>query len=104
MPLDAHLADLMRTALQGRPGISEKRMFGGVCWMLNGNMLCGVQGERFMFRVGKAAQAAALERPGTDIMAFDKRPMTGIVWVEADSAIDEGLDDWINLAARFALS
>ena len=43
MPFDPHLADLMRVALKPRPGIVEKKMFGGYCWMLRGNMLCGVE-------------------------------------------------------------
>jgi hypothetical protein len=59
MPFDAHLADLMRDAVRDRPGIDEKKMFGGLCWMLNGNMLCGVESTRFMFRVGKDREADA---------------------------------------------
>ncbi len=53
MPYDPHLADRMRAALARRRSISERAMFGGFCWMLNGNMLCGVEVGRFMFRVGK---------------------------------------------------
>ena len=60
MPHDPHLADRMRAALQRRAGITERKMFGGYCWMLNGNMLCGVEVGRFMFRVGKALEADAL--------------------------------------------
>ena len=50
MPHDPHLAELMRDALASRPGISEKKMFGGYCWMLNGNMLCGVEVARSKVR------------------------------------------------------
>ena len=50
MPHDPHLAELMREAFAGRPGITEKKMFGGFCWMLNGNMISGVEVGRFMFR------------------------------------------------------
>lgn len=102
MPHDPHLADSMREALAGLPGISEKKMFGGYCWMLNGNMLAGVEVGRFMFRVGKELEAEALARPGCTPMDITGRPMRGIVWVDADAAFEAGLDSWIDLAARFA--
>lgn len=101
MPYDAHLLDLMREALEGQPGITEKKMFGGYCWMLNGNMLAGVEVGRFMFRVGKDLEAEALKRPGARPMDITGRPMGGIIWVDADEAIEAGLDDWIAFASRF---
>ena len=63
MPHDPHLAERMRTALSARTGIEERKMFGGFCWMLNGNMLCGVEAGRYMFRVGKSLESDALSRP-----------------------------------------
>lgn len=102
MPYDHHLADLMRDALKRRKGISEKKMFGGFCWMLNGNMLCGVEVGRFMFRVGKDLEAEALTRPGAVVIDFNGRRMGGMVWVEADACIETGLKDWISFAAQFA--
>lgn len=101
MPHDPHLADMLRGALAGRPGITEKAMFGGYCWMLNGNMLCGVGVDRFMFRVGKELEAEALKRPGAEPVSFSGRKMGGIVWVQADACLKTGLDNWIDLAARF---
>jgi hypothetical protein len=56
MPYDPHLAELMRAALRSRTGIAEKKMFGDYCWMLRGNMQCGVEVGRFMFRVGTVFQ------------------------------------------------
>jgi TfoX/Sxy family transcriptional regulator of competence genes len=76
-------------------------MFGGYCWMLNGNMLCGVEVGRFMFRVGKAQEAEALAKPGCESVNFTGRPMGGIVWVDADACLDAGLGGWIDFAARF---
>jgi len=102
MPYDPHLADLMRGALESRSGITEKKMFGGFCWMLNGNMLCGVGVGRFMFRVGKELEAEALLRPGAEVVDFDGRRMGGILWVEADACLEVGLEDWLSFAARFA--
>lgn len=84
MPHDPYLADRMRAALRRRAGITEKKMFGGYCWMLNGNMLCGVEVGRFMFRVGKTLEAHALARPGTSPMDITGRPMKGFVWVRAE--------------------
>ncbi len=101
MPHDPHLADLMRRALEKRPGITEKKMFGGFCWMLNGNMLCGVEVGRFMFRVGKELEAEALERRGASPMDITGRPMRGIIWVDADEAVDAGLDSWLDFAGQF---
>ena len=101
MPHDPHLADLMRAALAHRGNISERKMFGGFCWMLNGNMLCGVEVGRFMFRVGPALHAEALSRPGASPMDITGKPMKGFVWVNADAAIEAGLDNWIIFASRF---
>jgi TfoX/Sxy family transcriptional regulator of competence genes len=101
MPYDPHLADRMRTALHGRAGIVEKKMFGGYCWMFDGNMLCGVEVGRFMFRVGKDLEASALARPGARPMDITGRPMKGFVWVNADDALRDGLDGWIDLAAAY---
>ncbi len=101
MPHDPHLAELMREALAGCPGITEKKMFGGYCWMLNGNMLAGVEVGRFMLRVGKDLEAEALQRPGTSPMDITGRPMRGIIWVDADAALDAGLESWIDFATRF---
>ena len=77
-------------------------MFGGLCWLLNGNMICGVEVGRFMFRVGKALEAEALSRPGAELVVFSGRRMGGIVWVDADAALEAGLGGWVDLAAEFA--
>lgn len=104
MPHDPHLAELMRTALKTRVDVQEKKMFGGYCWMLHGNMLCGVEVGRFMFRVGADLEAEALARPGAAPMDITGKPMKGFVWVNADAAIDAGLQNWIDFAARYVAS
>jgi hypothetical protein len=101
MPHDPQLAEQMRAALKTCPGITERRMFGGYCWMLNGNMLCGVEVGRFMFRVGKELEADALGRPGAKPMDITGRPMRGIIWVQAKNAEGPALRDWIEFASRF---
>src|SRR5918996_6379154 len=101
MPHDPHLAERMREALETRAGIAERKMFGGYCWMLNGNMLCGVEVGRFMFRVGKDLEPEALKRPGASPMDITGKPMRGIIWVDARRAIEAGLYAWVDFAARF---
>jgi len=101
VPYDPHLADRMRTALQSRGGVVEKKMFGGCCWMLRGNMLCGVEVGRFMFRVGAEQEADALSRPGARPMDITGKPMKGFVWVDAAATTGSSLDTWIDLAARY---
>lgn len=101
MPHDPRLAERMRLALAGRKGIEERKMFGGFCWMLSGNMLCGVEVGRFMFRVGKDLEAEALARPGATRMDITGRPMQGFVWVRADAAEGADLESWIDFAARY---
>jgi len=85
MAYDAGLAEVMRDDLAGQEGMVEKKMFGGLAFMLRGNMLCGVHGGGAMYRVGKARMEAARAMPGTGPMQFTGRPMGGMV------AADDGL-------------
>ena len=94
MPYDEGLAQVIREALADRPGISEKKMFGGLCFLMNGNMLCGVYREGGMYRVGKgdrpadaAPAGAAHARP----MAMTGRAMPGLVDVDTEAFTDEVL-------------
>ncbi|MGQ0546789.1 MAG: TfoX/Sxy family protein [Betaproteobacteria bacterium] len=94
------LAQRVRAALKGRRGVSEKRMFGGVCFLLRGNMLCGTAKSRFMFRVGKAQDAEALSGPGARPMDFTGRKLAGFVWV--DPGCDaRSLKRWVALAEKY---
>lgn len=101
MPYDPNLAERMRAALRSHEGIVEKKMFGGYCWMLRGNMLCGVEVGRYMFRVGKDLEADALSRPGAWPMDITGKPMRGFIWVSAEAADGADLDRWIELAEQF---
>lgn len=101
MPFDPELAERMREVIAGHDEVVEKRMFGGICWMLGGHMLCGVEVGRYMFRVGKEQEAEALARPGASRMAFTGRPMGGFVWVRADDAVGVQLAAWVELEARY---
>lgn len=101
MAYDEHLALRIRGLTARRPEISEKKMFGGVCFFLNGNMLCGVEVGRYMFRVGKDQEAEALARPGASPMDLTGRPMGGLVHVSEDACDDAALVDWLSMAEQF---
>lgn len=94
------LAGRLRTALAGKKGVSEKRMFGGVCFLLHGNMLRGTGKSDFMFRVGKSQDGEALTRPGARPMDITGRKMPGFIWV--DPACDtRALKRWIAFSERY---
>lgn len=95
------LAARLRKALAGRRGITEKKMFGGVCFLLKGNMLCGMGEDKFMFRVGKDQDASALNRPGAKPMDFTGRAMKGFVWVDPAKCDARRLQTWIAMAERY---
>lgn len=82
MAYDEGMAQLLRDDLAEQTGITEKRMFGGLCFMLNGNMLCGVGTSAPMFRVGKINEPAALKLDGVGPLTFTKRKMGGMVEME----------------------
>ena len=91
MAYDEGLAELLRTDLEGHDGVSEKKMFGGLCFLLHGNMVGGVHTEIGMMRVGKDREAEARAIPGTGPMTFTGRPMGGMVEVSADTMADDDL-------------
>ena len=88
MANDSDLVDLMQDDLGPLPGLAEKKMFGGLAFMLNGNMLCGVHKAGAMYRVGKDNEAEALTLPGVTPLAFTGRPMGGLVDADEDAMAD----------------
>ena len=89
MAVDEGLVEILREDLAHTVNITEKRMFGGLCFMLNGNMLCGVHKNGGMFRVGKELEAEALAIKGARPMDFTGRPMAGFIDVEDDLLGDD---------------
>ena len=79
MAYDEGMAEVLRGDLADQTRVEEKRMFGGLCFMLRGHMLCGVHTGGGMFRVGKERQTAALAIDGVSEMAFTGRKMGGLV-------------------------
>ena len=106
MPYDELLAERLRDAIGSRPNVSEKRMMGGVCFMIDGNMLGGADRQkdstrRFMFRVGKDNEAEALTRPGAIPMEQGGKRMGGMVFVDEDACGRKELKNWVALARSF---
>ena len=105
MAYDETLATRIRAWSSDSPGISERKMFGGIAFMVNGNMFAGVIREDLMARVGAAHYEAALARPGARLMTFTHRPMTGMVYVEPSAiATDDQLSEWLDTCMGFALT
>ena len=93
-------AQILRGALSDLSGVTEKKMFGGLCFMLNGNMLCGVHKGGGMARVGKDNEAAALTLDGVEPLSFTGRRMGGMVDVSETSIEHDGILDAVLTLAR----
>lgn len=105
MAYDEHLAERIRAALSAVPGVGERKMFGGLAFMLGGHMACGVVGEQLLVRVGPEGYEAALAQPHAREMDFTGRPLRGFVYVSPEGIDSEGdLRAWVERGARFAQS
>ena len=87
MAYDAGSAQMLRDALEPLP-VVEKRMFGGIAFMVNGHMACGVHKNGAMFRVGRQAGSTARALPGVGPMVFTGKPMDGYVEI-SDAALGD---------------
>lgn len=105
MAYDEGLAQMMREDLDDEIGITEKKMFGGLCFLLHGNMVCGVHKDGAMYRVGKEREAEAMSIEGAGPMTFTGKKMGGMVDVTEDAmADDERRQAWCALALTNANS
>ncbi|MCY4447986.1 MAG: TfoX/Sxy family protein [Chloroflexi bacterium] len=104
MPYDERLTERVLDILGAEPTLVEKKMFGGVAVMLQGNMACGVLGNDLMVRVPKDEYEAALTKPHVREMDFTGRPMRGWIVVGPDGTDDATLEDWVATGAAYALS
>ncbi len=102
MAYDQGHAQILRDLLENTDGIHEKKMFGGLCFMWNGNMLCGVHKDGGMFRVGKENETAALAINGVDPLSFTGRKMGGMVDISEETLADQAaLEKLLHLADSF---
>lgn len=88
MAFDEGLAQILRDDLIDEP-INERRMFGGLAFLLNGHMVCGVHKGGAMFRVGKSNAVAALALNGVGPMMFTGKPMAGLVDCTDEACVDD---------------
>lgn len=105
MAFDEGLASRIRDVLDTEPGVTERRMFGGLAFMVQGNLCVGVLGDELMVRVGPAQYPDALSGPGCRAMDFTGRPMRGMVMVSHETlSEDPDLTLWIQRALTFCRS
>lgn len=102
MPYDVEIAQRVHKALEDQESLSERKMFGGIAFMLQGNMCCGVTNDDLMVRVGADGLEDALDQPHARPMDFTGRPMKGFVFVDAAALGDEALRQWVQRGVTFA--
>ena len=106
MPYDQLLAERVRRALESRTDIVEKAMFGGLAFMVSGNMCCGVNRDDLIIRLDRLTTAGHLDSPHVrpwDLMP--SRPMPGMFAVSGQGSADQGaVDKWVKLALKHATS
>lgn len=95
-----YLAERIRDILDGDPRITEKTMFGGLTFLLNGHILVGCKRDgRILLSVGKDNNESALARPGATQMIHGDKTMRGFIWVDPDAIEDDDdLRDWVRFA------
>jgi TfoX/Sxy family transcriptional regulator of competence genes len=102
MPYDRGLAERVRSILAPRSGFSEREMFGGIAFMMDGHMCCGVVKTDLMLRLGPESVARELQQPHTRPMTFTGKPMKSILLVDAiGTDSDEALQTWVEAAFAF---
>ena len=102
MAFDEHLAERIRLQLAGRKNIEEKKMFGGVGFLLNGNMLVGVRSESLLVRLGDEQGEKALKERHVSAFNISGRPMKGWVLVALEGIEEDcQLGSWIQRATKF---
>ena len=103
MAFDEGLAQRLREILAAREDVVEKKMFGGLAFMVSGNMCCGVLGGDLMARVGPGQYASVLRLPHARPMDFTGKPLKGFVYVGHEGiASDHELTVWVERCLEFA--
>ena len=102
MAYDERLAERMRGILAGAPGVDEKKMFGGVAFLKEGKMFCGIVKDDLMVRVGPKRYEAALAEAHVRPMDFTGRPMNGYVFVgPGGTRTEKAIKRWVDQGAAF---
>jgi len=102
MAYDEKLAGRVRTVLAGTRSLTEKKMFGGLAFMVRGHMCCGVEKDRLMVRVGPEQYETTLKRTHAREMDFTGRPLRGFVYVlPTGIKRQESLRQWIDMGLSY---
>jgi TfoX/Sxy family transcriptional regulator of competence genes len=102
MAFDPGLAQRVRAVVANRPGISERAMFGGLAFLVDGKMFVGIRNSSLMARVGAERHQDALAMPGVRVMDFTGRPMKGYVYVGPPAiSADQDLKAWVLWCLEF---
>ncbi len=105
MAYDERLAERIRAKLKGTKGLTEKKMFGGVGFLVNGNMACGVNKQDMIVRLSDEESEAALKKAHIKPFDMTGRPMKGWIVVEPSGlATEKALQAWIDQSVTFAKS
>jgi TfoX/Sxy family transcriptional regulator of competence genes len=99
---DPAAAERVRQLLSGRSDVVEKKMVGGLSFLVNGNMCCGITGMALMVRVGAESREQALREPHVRPMLFAGRALSGFICIEpAGYAADDALASWVQRGLGF---
>jgi hypothetical protein len=101
MAFNELLAGRIRSCLQQVAGVSEKKMFGGLAFMIGGHLTVGVYGDGLIARIGAQDMDAAMAQPGVRPFDMTGRPMRGIVVIDSAVLDDNALDRWIGQARSY---
>lgn len=105
MAYSKELAERIRKKLIGKSALMERKMFGGVCFLIHGNMACGILENDLIIRVGKEAYESSLALPHTKKFDITGKAMTGWVMVSPEGHVsDEQLDAWLQRGVDFVTS
>ncbi|AQZ50149.1 TfoX/Sxy family protein [Martelella mediterranea] len=109
MAIDEELSARVRDRLEGLEGLGEKKMFGGLCFLVNGHMVVAVSRRKsgegsYLFRIGKENADAAKKLGRSEPMVHGGRKMSGFYYVDADDVSDAHFEEWISVAVENAFS
>ncbi|MFC4066990.1 TfoX/Sxy family protein [Actinoplanes subglobosus] len=102
MAFDQALAERIRDGLGAVDGVTDRKMFGGITFMVHGNLAVGVMGDDLIVRLGAEAAERALAEPGTRVFDFTGRPMRNWIVVDGERLDDDGLTRWLRAGVDFA--
>jgi hypothetical protein len=105
MAFDEKLATRVREGLGGKKGVTEKRMFGGIAFLLNGKMFCGVRKDELMVRVGPENNNKAVSQKHVRVMSRGGKPIVGFVFVASVGLKSKkNLVKWLDMGKAYTLT